>query len=87
MSQIPARRVILNQERKPFCEGQSVISELRSRFNQEFKAEKYSSLLTLLRERCGTTVEFRVAETPIFVPLSLLERMAEEGEALAHSSD
>lgn len=61
-----------------------MIPELRSRFNQEFKAEKYSSLLTLLRERCGTTVEFRVAETPIFFPSSFLEQMAEEGEALAH---
>src|SRR6266568_4629792 len=35
-----------------------------------------------LRERCGTRVEFRVAETPIFVPASLLEAMAREGADL-----
>ena len=62
-----------------------MISELRARFNQAYSAEKYTSLLTILRDRCRTTVEFRVAETPIFIPVSLLEQMADEGKALARS--
>ncbi len=62
-----------------------MISELRKRFNQEFKAEKYVELLALLDRGCETKVEFRVSETPIFVPSSLLHRMAKEGEALAQN--
>lgn len=65
--------------------GHGVIEELRSRFNGEFSAEKYASLLAILEGGSGTRVEFRVAETPVFVPLSLLEGMAEAGEELAAS--
>jgi len=59
-----------------------VIPLLRSRFNCEFDVEKYASLLEFLEKKCETPVEFRVAETPIFVPLSLLENMAEAGAEL-----
>lgn len=61
-----------------------MIRELRSRFNQRFSPEGYSSLLGLLEQRCGGKVGFRVAETPIFVPLTLLEGMAASGAELAH---
>ncbi len=37
----------------------------------------------LLDERSGTKVEFRVSETPVFVPQSLLQRIADEGGDLA----
>ena len=62
-----------------------MISELRKRFNEEFNPQKYAALLGLLRERCGAGVEFRVSETPIFIPASVLQRMADEGEALVQS--
>jgi hypothetical protein len=62
-----------------------VISELRKHFNQDFTPEKYAALLSLLQKRCGTRVEFRVSETPIFISASVLQGMAEEGEALAQS--
>jgi len=61
-----------------------LIPELRTLFNEAFDPESYSSLLTLLEHRCGTRVDFRVAETPIFVPLPLLEKMAAAGAELAH---
>lgn len=61
-----------------------MIAELRRRFNQEFTADKYVELLALLNTVCQTRVEFRVSETPIFVPPALLERMANDGAALAH---
>ena len=60
-----------------------MIPELRRRFNQRFRAEQYVSLLDLLERRCGTRVRFRVSETPIFVPLTLLETMAAAGADLA----
>ena len=39
----------------------------------------------MLEDRCGGKVEFRVAETPIFVERSLLDLMAREGARLTHS--
>ena len=62
-----------------------MIPELRKRFNQAFTAEKYEKLRSLLDERSGATVEFRISETPVFVPAALLDQMALEGEALARS--
>jgi hypothetical protein len=60
----------------------TLIPELRRRFNYEFTQERYVSLLKLMEERCGTLVEYRIAETPVFLPLELLEEMAAEGVEL-----
>jgi hypothetical protein len=60
-----------------------LIPQLRSRFNQCFHPAKYAALLDLLERRCGTKVEFRVAETPVFVVQSLLDEMAAAGAELA----
>ena len=60
-----------------------MIPELRKKFNIAFTSEGYVSLLTRLEERCGTRIEFRVAETPIFVSATLLESMARDGADLA----
>jgi hypothetical protein len=60
-----------------------MIPELRRRFNQEFSADKYAGLRSRLDEKSGTEVQFRISETPVFVPASLLDQMALEGEALA----
>jgi hypothetical protein len=62
-----------------------LIPELRRHFNESFAPEKYASLLALLERHCGTRVEFRVAETPIFVPLALLEEMAAAGVKLTQA--
>ena len=48
-----------------------------------FAPEQYARLLEWLEQRCGVRVEFRVAETPIFVPLALLDEMAASGAELA----
>jgi hypothetical protein len=60
-----------------------VIPELRTRFNRGYSDEKYAALRELLNEQSATRVEFRVSETPVFVPESLLQQMADEGAALA----
>jgi hypothetical protein len=60
-----------------------LIPELRSGFNERFAAKSYSALLALQQQLCGVKVEFRIAETPIFVPLALLEEMAAAGADLA----
>jgi hypothetical protein len=61
-----------------------VIVEFRERFNREYTAKQYAALLNLLEERCGgCRVEFRVAETPIFVERGMLDRMAKLGSDMA----
>jgi hypothetical protein len=56
---------------------------LRSQFNANFTEAAHMDLLALLEQRCGGPIPFRVAETPIFVPRTLLDGMAEQGSALA----
>ena len=60
-----------------------MIPALRERFNRRFSPERYHALLSRLHQRCGMKVEFRVAETPIFVPSSLLHQMADAGAEMA----
>lgn len=62
-----------------------MIPELRNRFNQAFTRQKYASMLDRLVELCGVPVEFRVAETPVFVERSLLEGMAASGAELTRA--
>jgi hypothetical protein len=59
-----------------------LIPELRTRFNAGFTQESYTRLLELQERLCGSKVDFRIAETPIFVPLELLSEMAEAGAEL-----
>ena len=61
-----------------------MIAELREAFNAAYRPEKYQTLLTQLDARVGTKVEFRVAETPVFLPQGMLEEMASAGVELTH---
>ena len=60
-----------------------MILELRAHFNEQYDDRKYAELVRLLEQRSQTRIEFRVAETPIFVAESLLDTMAGEGAKLA----
>jgi hypothetical protein len=59
-----------------------LIPELRARFNSIYSPDQYPALLALLEERCGVPIEFRVAETPIFLTRQLLKEIAEAGSHL-----
>jgi hypothetical protein len=61
-----------------------LLPELRAAFNAGFTKLAYGELLAALDHRCGGPIQFRVAETPIFVRESMLTNMAKEGAALAH---
>jgi len=61
-----------------------MIPSLRQAFNSQYKPDKYPELLTLLAERCGVPIGFRVSETPCFLPADLLARMAADGKDLIH---
>lgn len=56
-----------------------MIGRLRRPFNEQFTPARYAALQALVEAKSGTRVAFRVAETPVFVPLELLERMATAG--------
>ncbi|MDR3772898.1 MAG: hypothetical protein P4L26_06095 [Terracidiphilus sp.] len=62
-----------------------MIPELRRRFNAGYTPDRYTWLLRNLEERCGTRVEFRIAETPVFLPQDLVEAMAAAGAELTES--
>jgi len=59
-----------------------LLPDLRRQFNEGFTKERYAALLRLMEERCGARVEYRIAETPVFLPSELLERMAAAGMEL-----
>ena len=61
-----------------------MIPALRQQFNANFAPERYQRLLKLMAERCGTQVQFRVCETPIFLPKALLNQMCDYGKDLIH---
>ena len=62
-----------------------MIPELRTQFNEGFSPEKYAELLELVEHRCGAPVEYRIAETPFFLPPTLLKAMAAAGATLTMS--
>jgi len=61
-----------------------MIPSARNAFNGRYQPEKYSELLRRLEQRCGVPIEFRVSETPVFLPSGLLDEMAEAGKDLIH---
>ena len=54
-----------------------MIPALRSEFNAAFSPERYASFLAVMDQRAGTHIEFRISETPVFVPESLEARLLE----------
>lgn len=62
-----------------------MIPSLRAQFNERFQEESYAALLRRLEQRCGIRVEFRVAETPIFVTPALLQELSTHGATLARA--
>jgi hypothetical protein len=52
-----------------------MISALRKAYNQSFTKEKYEAFLNELNGLCPGAIDFRVAETPIYVDKRLKEQM------------
>lgn len=59
-----------------------MVPSLRQRFNREYSPEKYRKLLGDLAQVCGTPIEFRVSETPCFLPRPLMATMCAYGREL-----
>jgi hypothetical protein len=56
-----------------------MISWRRQQFNRSFSPDKYARFLSLLEQRSGEPAQFRHSETPVFLPASLVNRMAAYG--------
>ncbi len=61
-----------------------MVAHLRREFNSTFTEERYQQLLQTLDERCGMHVQFRVCETPVFLPHNLIEMMVTAGDEIVH---
>ena len=59
-----------------------MIPEFRSLFNSQFTLHGYEQLTTELTQILGAPLAFRVAETPVFVPTAVKNKMTETCEAV-----
>lgn len=62
-----------------------MIPELRRQFNERFTDDRYRTLLNLMEQRCRMRVDYRIAETPVFLSPALLNQMAVAGSDLART--
>jgi hypothetical protein len=59
-----------------------MIPALREEFNRNFDPAKYQCLLQSLNRLSETQIEYRVSETPCFVPRAMVDRMSGYGRDL-----
>ena len=59
-----------------------MISSLRKQFNADFTSEKYEAFLKDLHDGYPGAIEFRVAETPIFVPKGFATKLYDACESI-----
>lgn len=59
-----------------------MLPHLRTYFNKNFTEEKYQRFLQRLDAACGTHIEFRISETPFFIPTPLMNAMVKAGEEI-----
>lgn len=59
-----------------------MIPEFRSRYNQAFSPERYQEMLRTIDQELPGQLEFRLAETPIFVPAALRDKLVQAGESI-----
>jgi glutathionylspermidine synthase len=57
-------------------------STIRQTYNRSFSQEKYQYFLDEMNKSLPKPIEFRVAETPVFVPISLKQKLIETCESI-----
>jgi hypothetical protein len=61
-----------------------MIASLRQDFNRRFSDAKYAQLRRNLDVRTRSTIDLRVAETPVFLPEAMVQEMVDAGAAMTH---
>ncbi len=64
-----------------------MIPPLRQRFNAAFTDDRYHRFLQALEDMVGAKVEFRVSETPVFLPESLVQEMVAASRSIVAQLD
>ncbi len=59
-----------------------MISSQREQFNTKFSPATYQQLVSSLQQTTGLTIEFRVSETPVFIPAKLLVEIQEAASVI-----
>src|SRR5476651_548939 len=59
-----------------------MVPELRKQFNENFTKEKYAAFLDDLNSKHPGAIEFRVAETPIFIDKAFKEKVISACESI-----
>lgn len=59
-----------------------MIPKYRAQFNQEFSVEKYQKIKDILAEKAGLETQFRISESPIFLPLEFKEKLLDASESI-----
>src|SRR5580704_5129333 len=65
------------------AERSYLIPSLRQAFNRHWTPEKYRRFLDLIEQRSGVATQFRHSETPCFLPVQLIDKMARYGREMA----
>ena len=61
-----------------------MIAPLRRAFNERFTTAGYERFLADMGRRCGVPIDFRICETPCFLPAALVDELAATGRELVH---
>lgn len=56
-----------------------MLPHLRTYYNKNFTEQKYRLFLKRLDAVCGMNIEFRISETPVFIPPTLMHAMVDAG--------
>ena len=59
-----------------------MIPSIRHRFNDQFTEEKYKKYLAEINSHSTHPVEFRIAETPLFIPLNFKNALLSAGDEI-----
>jgi hypothetical protein len=59
-----------------------MIAEIRKRYNKEFTAAKYKAFLEDVHKVHPGAIQFRIAETPVFIPASFLHQLTEASDEI-----
>lgn len=59
-----------------------MVSSIRKAFNEQFSIKKYHAFLAEINDLFPGAIEFRLAETPVFVPKTLTEKMISACESI-----
>lgn len=57
-----------------------MLPEIRQRYNASFTEEAYHAFVEQIKADFPNTLEFRIAETPTFIPKALTEKLVQAGE-------